>query len=88
MSSDVLRQAFDPFFTTRRGAGGTGLGLHIAYNLVSQQLGGKLALESKPGHGTILRMTLPKLGPRNPAEILANSRIGPDQWQTITTSSV
>lgn len=88
MSSEVLRQAFDPFFTTRRGTGGTGLGLHIAYNLVSQQLGGKLALESKPGHGTILRMTLPKLGPRNPSEILENSHIGPDQWQTITTSSL
>jgi signal transduction histidine kinase len=88
MSSDVLRQAFDPFFTTRRGAGGTGLGLHIAYNLVSQQLGGKLALESKPGHGTILRMTLPRLAPREPAEVLANARIGPDQWQKMTTSSV
>ena len=39
MAAEVRRQAFDPFFTTRRSAGGTGLGLHIVYNLVSRQLG-------------------------------------------------
>ena len=88
MAAEVRRQAFDPFFTTRRSAGGTGLGLHIVYNLVSRQLGGKLALESKPGHGTTFRMTLPRRAPRAPAENLANSRLGPDPWQNPTTSSV
>jgi signal transduction histidine kinase len=47
MTPDVQRQAFDPFFTTRRNEGGTGLGLHIVYNLVTQQLGGRMMLESR-----------------------------------------
>ncbi|MBT3172719.1 MAG: HAMP domain-containing histidine kinase, partial [Rhodospirillaceae bacterium] len=42
----------EPFFTPRRGSGGSGLGLHIVYNLVSQQLGGTIRCESKPGEGT------------------------------------
>ena len=49
MTPDVQRQAFDPFFTTRRNEGGTGLGLHIVYNLVTQQLGGRMMLEVKAG---------------------------------------
>ena len=89
MAPEVMRQAFDPFFTTRRSAGGTGLGLHIVYNLVSSQLGGKLALESKLGRGTTLRMTIPRHAPRQPAEHQATTLLsGHDQWQTTTTSSV
>ena len=50
MSEDVQRRAFEPFFTTRRSAGGTGLGLHIVYNLVTRRLGGRLTLQSEvPG---------------------------------------
>ena len=49
MTPDVQRQAFDPFFTTRRNEGGTGLGLHIVYNLVTQQLGGRMMLDSRAG---------------------------------------
>ncbi len=41
MSLDVRRRAFDPFFTTRRDQGGTGLGLHIVYNIVTNRLGGR-----------------------------------------------
>ena len=40
MSDDVRRQAFDPFFTTRRDKGGTGLGLHIVYSIVTNRLAG------------------------------------------------
>jgi len=87
MTSDVLRHAFDPFFTTRRNAGGTGLGLHIVYNIVSNQLGGRLALDSKLGRGTTLRMTLPRRAPRKPVES-SHAVTGPDQWQSTTTSSV
>jgi signal transduction histidine kinase len=63
MSEDIQRRAFDPFFTTRRGEGGTGLGLHIIFNLVTQQLGGRLAFESRLGWGTRFRITLPRVAP-------------------------
>src|SRR3982074_712640 len=49
MTPDVQRQAFDPFFTTRRNEGGTGLGLHIVYNLFTQQPGGPGKLEDSVG---------------------------------------
>jgi signal transduction histidine kinase len=63
MSEEIQRRAFDPFFTTRRGEGGTGLGLHIIFNLVTQQLGGRLAFESRLGWGTRFRITLPRVAP-------------------------
>jgi PAS domain S-box-containing protein len=60
MSPDVRRQAFDPFFTTRRHQGGTGLGLHIVYSVVTDRLGGQLRLSSNPGEGTDIRIILPR----------------------------
>ncbi|HET9815779.1 MAG TPA: HAMP domain-containing sensor histidine kinase [Xanthobacteraceae bacterium] len=63
MSEEIQRRAFDPFFTTRRAEGGTGLGLHIIFNLVTQQLGGRLAFESRLGWGTRFRITLPRVAP-------------------------
>jgi PAS domain S-box-containing protein len=63
MSLDVRRRAFDPFFTTRRDQGGTGLGLHIVYNIVTNRLGGRLDLESEPGKGTRIQIILPKVAP-------------------------
>ena len=63
MSDEVRRRAFDPFFTTRRAQGGTGLGLHIIHNLVTQTLGGRLTLESRPGRGATLRIVIPRSAP-------------------------
>ena len=63
MSLDVRRRAFDPFFTTRRDQGGTGLGLHIVYSIVTNRLGGRLSLDSAPGNGTRIQMILPRVAP-------------------------
>jgi signal transduction histidine kinase len=78
MNPEVQRQAFDPFFTTKRNKGGTGLGLHIVYNLVTQQLDGRLHLETVEGHGTSIRITLPKT---------AWPRVGPPTPTTAGTSN-
>jgi PAS domain S-box-containing protein len=63
MSLDVRRRAFDPFFTTRRDQGGTGLGLHIVYSVVTNRLGGRLDLDSEPGRGTRIQILLPRVAP-------------------------
>ena len=60
---EVQRHVFDPFFTTRRVQGSTGLGLYIVHNIVTQQLGGHITLISTPGKGTTICMTLPLLAP-------------------------
>lgn len=63
MSPEVRRHAFDPFFTTRRNQGGTGLGLHIVYNIVTNRLGGRIGLESASGAGTQIQIVLPRVAP-------------------------
>jgi PAS domain S-box-containing protein len=63
MSLDVRRQAFDPFFTTRRDQGGTGLGLHIVHSIITNCLGGRLHLDSEPGEGTRIQLLLPRVAP-------------------------
>jgi PAS domain S-box-containing protein len=60
MSPQIRRQAFDPFFTTRRHQGATGLGLHIVHSMVVDRLEGRLALTSEPGAGTTVRLILPR----------------------------
>jgi len=63
MSSSVRREAFNPFFTTRRDLGCTGLGLHVVHNIVTNRLGGRLSLDSEPGEGTKVKMILPRVAP-------------------------
>ena len=55
----ILDRLFDPFVTTKRGQGGSGLGTHIIYNLVTQALGGRIKCFSDPGKGVTFEMTLP-----------------------------
>lgn len=54
-----LPRIFDPFFTTRRGQGGSGLGLHIVYNLATQMLRGTIRVHSDPGAGTVFDLRFP-----------------------------
>ena len=54
-----LDRIFEPFFTTARHKGGTGLGLHIVYNLVIQKLGGMICCDSQVGLGTKFVLNLP-----------------------------
>jgi signal transduction histidine kinase len=56
-----LPRVFDPFFTTGRGAGGSGLGLAIVYNIVTALLKGTIAIESTPGQGTVVTITVPRI---------------------------
>ncbi|WP_247894303.1 PAS domain-containing sensor histidine kinase [Azospirillum sp. B510] len=62
LESDLPR-LFDPFFTTARHAGCVGLGLHIAYNLATQTLGGQLSVRSHPGQGAVFILRVPRRAP-------------------------
>jgi len=59
ISKENLSRIFDPFFTTKRNQGGSGLGLHIIYNLVTQKLGGTIHCQSEEGAGTKFLIGLP-----------------------------
>lgn len=52
MSAEVAKRIFEPFFTTKRGQGGSGLGLHIVFNLVTNVLGGSISVQTQPGQGS------------------------------------
>ena len=62
---DILPRIFEPFFTTKRSSGGTGLGLHIVYNMIHERLKGRIAVESKVGEGTRFTITIPRLLPQS-----------------------
>jgi len=59
MNDKECSRIFEPFYTTKRGQGGTGLGLHIVYNLVTQRLHGHIECESTLGAGTTFTIEVP-----------------------------
>ncbi len=64
VSYEHLNKIFEPFFTTKRDSGGSGLGLSIVHNIVTEILQGKITCESTLGEGTCFSMILPPLTPQ------------------------
>lgn len=65
MDENIKKVAFEPFTTTKRNTGGSGLGLNIIYNLVTQKLNGTITLKSEPAKGATFTITLPLSAPEN-----------------------
>lgn len=63
IAPDLQSRIFKPFFTTRLGQGGSGLGLYIVYNLVTSVLGGSISVDSQPSQGATFRLNLPLTAP-------------------------
>ena len=63
MDQETLRQVFDPFFTTKKVGEGTGLGLAICFTIL-EKLGGRIDVQSEPGHGTTFNIFLPAEPPQ------------------------
>lgn len=59
MEDTVVNKVFDPFYTTKRAEGGTGLGLNIVYNIITQKLKGRINVTSIPDIGTSFLINLP-----------------------------
>jgi signal transduction histidine kinase len=60
ISPEALDKIFEPFYTTKPPGRGTGLGLTICYGIVEEN-GGRITVESQPGHGTVFRVFVPTL---------------------------
>lgn len=60
MDQTTLNQIYDPFFTTKRSRGGTGLGLNIVHNMITNVLQGSVVCESALGKGTQFTIQMPK----------------------------
>lgn len=59
MNEQTLVHLFEPFYTTKRNQGGTGLGMNIVYNLINQNMRGKITVNSELNKGTDFAITLP-----------------------------
>lgn len=68
MAPDVLGHLFEPFFSTKVGKGGTGLGMAIVDRLVRKTLGGTVQVQSTVGQGTVFELPLPLTAPSEPVD--------------------
>jgi len=59
LEPSIMNKIFEPFTTTKRGAGGSGLGLHLVYNLVTQALGGNITFSSEVDNGVNFKIIIP-----------------------------
>lgn len=69
IAADHLDRIFEPFFTTRLGQGGSGLGLHICYNIICSVLGGSISVSSGKDAGACFTIILPRCAPKNAAPV-------------------
>lgn len=71
IAAEHLARIFDPFYTTKRGQGGSGLGLHVTYNIITQGLGGSINCRSTPGQGVVFDIRIPGsvLSSANPSQV-------------------
>lgn len=69
---NLRKRIFDPFVTTKRGQGGSGLGMHLVYNLVTQALNGSISLQSEDNKGVEFKIIFP-VKQINPADMPRNS---------------
>ncbi len=60
MDAETANHIFEPFFTTKRGQGGSGLGLHIVFNLVTSVLGGSISVQTASGAGARFLIRVPR----------------------------
>ena len=58
MDAEQLKKIYEPFYTSKRSQGSTGLGMNIVYNLVSHTLGGSIQCQSKKGQGVIFNIQI------------------------------
>lgn len=75
IAAEHLSHLFDPFFTTRLGEGGSGLGLSIVYSLVTGLLGGEISVESTRGQGATFVVRLPLVAPDRADEEASGARL-------------
>lgn len=65
MTAQQMEKMFEPFFSTKIGRGGTGLGMAIVQNLVTKTLRGRVDVESTPGQGTCFTIRVPRVLPQS-----------------------
>ncbi|WP_134142977.1 response regulator [Paraburkholderia sp. BL6665CI2N2] len=85
MSPEVRERVFEPFFTTKPEGQGTGLGLSMVYGFVKQS-GGHVKIYSEEGHGTTIRIYLPRV--RQEEDLETNIEAGPAKGGTETILAV